>query len=118
METTFDVWVYKTQVYRGRNTTRTTCVGATTTRWTIAEALTPATVAMLSSTPGMPDPKLLRKALYMWGFNTARRDDPGCPADIRAALQWMEANTRQVAALTDPTVIRSVVTAVMSKLDG
>lgn len=91
---------------------------AATTRRTHAEALTPATIAMLSSTRGAPDPLVLRTALCRWGFNTNRRDDPSCPAEIRSALRWVAANSRSVAALSDPTVLRPVVEAVMSKLDG
>lgn len=91
---------------------------AATTRRTIAEALTPATVAMLATTRGMPEPALVRKALGLWAFNTARRDDPSCPAEIRAALHWIAANTRPIASLTDGTVMQTVVDAVTSKLDG
>lgn len=91
---------------------------AATTRRTHAEALTPATVAMLSSTRGMPDAKLVRKALCRWGFNTNRRDDPDCPPEIRGALRWVEANTRPVMSLADPTILRPVLEAVMAKLDG
>lgn len=91
---------------------------AATTRRTHAEALTPATIAMLSGTRGKPDALILRTALCRWGFNTNRRDDPNCPAEIRSALKWVAANTRPVAALTDPTVLRPVIDAVTSKLDG
>lgn len=91
---------------------------AATTRRTHAEALTPATVAMVSSTRGMPDALLVRTALCRWGFNTHRRGDPQCPPEIRAALRWIAANSRPVTVLTDPTVLRAVIDAVTTKLDG
>ena len=52
---------------------------AATTRRTHAEALTAVTTAMLTSTRGQPNGKLLRAALKRWAFNTARRDDPRLP---------------------------------------
>jgi hypothetical protein len=64
---------------------------AATTRRTHAEALTAVTTAMLTSTRGQPNGKLLRAALKRWAFNTARRDDPSCPDDVRSALRWSPA---------------------------
>jgi hypothetical protein len=49
---------------------------AATTRRTNAEALTKVTLAMLRSTRGKPDDKLLRHALNRWAFNTNRRNSP------------------------------------------
>lgn len=91
---------------------------AATTRRTHAEALTPATIAMLPSTKGMPDALLLRTALCRWGFNTKRRNDPDCPQEVRSALRWVAANSRPVMALADPAALRRVIEAVTSKLDG
>ena len=36
---------------------------------------------------------LLRAALKRWAFNTARRDDPNCPDDVRRALRWATSHT-------------------------
>jgi hypothetical protein len=44
----------------------------------------------------VPDDKLLRAALKRWAFNTARRDDPNCPDEIRSTLRWVASHTRPV----------------------
>ena len=91
---------------------------AATTRRTHAEALTAVTTAMFTSTRGQPNGKLLRAALKRWAFNTARRDDPDCPDDIRSALRWVASHTRPVSALRDPRLLRQVLDSLTVKLDG
>jgi hypothetical protein len=91
---------------------------AATTRRTHAEALTAVTTAMLTSTRGRPNGKLLRAALKRWAFNTARRDDPNCPGDVRNALRWAASHTRPVAALREPRLLRQVLDGLTVKLDG
>ena len=91
---------------------------AATTRRTHAEALTAVTTAMFTSTRGQPDGKLLRAALKRWAFNTARRDDPNCPDDVRSALRWATSHTRPVSALRDPRMLRQVLDGLTVKLDG
>jgi integrase len=91
---------------------------AATTRRTHAEALTAVTPAMITSTQGKPDDKLLRAALKRWAFNTARRDDPNCPDDVRSALRWVAGHTRPVSALRDPRLLRHVLDGLTVKLDG
>jgi hypothetical protein len=91
---------------------------AATTRRTHAEALTAVTTAMFTSIRGQPSGKLLRAALKRWAFNTARRDDPSCPDDIRSALRWVASHTRPVSALRDPRLLRQVLDGLTVKLDG
>jgi len=91
---------------------------AATTRRSTAEALTTATMAMLTSDRGQPPGQLLRTALRRWAFNSNRRNDPTCPDEIKRALQWVERNARPVAHLADPGVLRGVLEALASKLDG
>jgi integrase len=91
---------------------------AATTRRTHAEALTAVTVAMLDGDRGKPKDKLVRKALGRWAFNTPKRDDPGCPDDVRAALRWLKANTRPVSALNRPEVLRPLLDSLAVRLDG
>jgi site-specific recombinase XerD len=91
---------------------------AATTRRTHAEALTAITTLLFTTERGKPTDKLLRTALKRWAFNTARRDDPACPDDIRAALRWAADHTRQVSVLRDPTVLRRVLDGLTVKLDG
>jgi integrase len=91
---------------------------AATTRRTHAEALTTVTAAMFTNDRGKPDDKLIRSALCRWAFNTNRRKDPDCPADVRAALRWIESHTRPVSALSNPEVLRPVLDGLTVRLDG
>jgi integrase len=91
---------------------------AATTRRTHAEALTAVTTAMVTSTRGQPNGKLLRAALKRWAFNTAHRDDPNCPDDIRSALRWAASHTRPVSALREPRLLRQVLDGLTVKLDS
>lgn len=92
---------------------------AATTRRTHAEALTALTVPMLTTGRDRPDAKLLRKALGRWAFNTARRDDAACPAEVGDALRWAEKHSRPITDLaTDASVLRAVLDSLTVKLDG
>jgi hypothetical protein len=91
---------------------------AATTRRTHAEALTAVTALLFTDDRGKPDDQLLRTALRRWAFNTARRDHPDCPDDVRAALQWASGHTRPVAALSDAAVLRMVLDGLAVCLDG
>ncbi|MDQ2582609.1 tyrosine-type recombinase/integrase [Saccharothrix yanglingensis] len=85
-------------------------------RRTIADALIPITVAMLSTDRGRPNAKVLRAALRT-AFNTRHRDDKHAP-DIADALTWAARNTRPVSDLTRPDFLRGFLNAVETKLDG
>lgn len=91
---------------------------AATTRRTHAEALTTVTTAMLTNTRGKPDDKLIRKALCRWAFNTNRRNATDRPADVSAALKWVESHTSPLSALSKPDVLRAVLDALTVRLDG
>jgi integrase len=91
---------------------------AATTRRTHAEALTTVTTALLTPGGGKPDDLLIRTALCRWAFNTARRNSPECPDEIRQALRWIESHTRPVSALATPDVLRTVLDRLTVKLDG
>jgi hypothetical protein len=92
---------------------------AATTRRTHAEALTALTVAMLTDRRNRPDAKLIRTALCRWAFNTTRREDPSCPADIRDALRWVDRHCRPVGDLVNsPAVLRAVLDSLTVRLDG
>jgi len=85
-------------------------------RATIAWALVTAMPAMIATSKGKPDDKAMRTALRQRGFNTKRR--AGCPEDIAAILTWLSRNTKPVSALTDPAVMRAVLDATASQLNG
>lgn len=91
---------------------------AATTRRTHAEALTALTVLMLTNARGRPDGKLLRYALGRWAFNTTRRTGGGVPEQVRAALDWVKRNTRDVASLSRADVLRPVLDGLTVRLDG
>ncbi len=91
---------------------------AATTRRTHAEAFTALTPAMFTTTRGKPDDKLIRSALSRWGFNTIRRGAEDCPDQVRAALRWVERNTRPVSALAKPEVLRPMLDSLTVRLDG
>ncbi len=91
---------------------------AATTRRTHAEALTAVTTSMFANDRGKPDDKLIRATLCRWAFNTNRRDDSDCPAEVRSALRWIQTHTRQVSALSKPEVLRPVLDGLTVRLDG
>ncbi|MEU8330013.1 integrase [Micromonospora sp. NPDC048839] len=91
---------------------------AATTRRTHAEALTALTVLMLTNGKGRPEAKLLRHALGRWAFNTTRRNAEGVPDEVAKALGWVKRNTRNVASLSRPEVLRPVLNGLTVRLDG
>ncbi|WP_433868443.1 tyrosine-type recombinase/integrase, partial [Saccharopolyspora sp. CA-218241] len=82
-----------------------------------ADTLATVTPLLLASDRGRPDPKVLRKALTGWAFNTKRRDADK-PPEVAQALRWVAANTVQVSRLEDPELLRRVLEQLASKMDG
>ncbi|XVV11766.1 tyrosine-type recombinase/integrase [Actinoplanes sp. CA-131856] len=91
---------------------------AATTRKTTAEALTAALPLLLTSHRGKPDDRLVRTALRGWAFNTNARASEDMPGDVRAALAWIERNTRPAADLSNPGVLRTILDGMTLRLDG
>jgi integrase len=92
---------------------------AATYRRSLSEALTAITPALLDGRGSdCPDPALLRRAMHRWAFNTGRRDDPSCPADVRDALRWLRSHTLPVTRLSEPAVLRRILDTVTVRLDG
>lgn len=85
-------------------------------RANIAWALVTVMPVMLSTDRGRPEGMAMRTALRQWGFNTKRRGD--CPDDSALILTWLSRNTRPVSTLADPAVIRAVLNAAGTLLDG
>jgi hypothetical protein len=71
-------------------------------RRTTAQALTTATLALLSTERGQPETLELRAALVSWAFNSRARASTTPPDEIRVALDWLSRNTRPVGDLSDP----------------
>lgn len=84
-------------------------------RKNVAKALTPATVALLRSTPNGFKPVDVRTALREWAFNTKRRED--APPEVAAILKWVERNSLSMAAWEDPAQVDEVLHALSTKLD-
>lgn len=91
---------------------------AATYRRSIAEALVTVTCAMFRNERGKPDDKLVRKSLYRWAFNTQQRNSEDRPQAVTEAIKWVERNTRPVADLAEPDVLRAVLNSIARLLDG
>lgn len=87
------------------------------TRRTLAEAMATVTPALVKDTKGMPDPRVVRTALYSWAFNKNRwQEDP--PADVAKVLAWFELKSLPTSALADRMQVRAALDALTKKLDG
>ncbi|GAB3157669.1 tyrosine-type recombinase/integrase [Micromonospora sonneratiae] len=88
----------------------------------VADTLATVTPALLATERGMPDLALLRRALYGWAFVAPRRAAGPPPAELAAALRWLERNTIALADLDDPTrgpeLTRRALDRLALKLDG
>ncbi|MDI5971873.1 tyrosine-type recombinase/integrase [Streptomyces sp. SL13] len=82
-----------------------------------ADALATITPALLRDVPGRPSAPVLRRALYGWAYNRNRWDETP-PADIAAALAWVERNSVGIAELETAYVVRQALDALALKLDG
>lgn len=85
-------------------------------RASIAWALVTVMPPMIATAKGAPDAKSMRRALRQWGFNTNRRQQ--CPEDAAAILGWLARNTKPVSALSEPDLMRSVLDAAGTLLNG
>ncbi|MFJ8811653.1 tyrosine-type recombinase/integrase [Amycolatopsis thermoflava] len=85
-------------------------------RKSLAESMVAITVPMLDSSKPLPEPKLLRKCLYIV-FSKTARDKVSSPELVRA-IRLASRASRQVADLAKPEVLREVLRALDSKLDG
>ncbi|MFI5935763.1 tyrosine-type recombinase/integrase [Actinoplanes sp. NPDC051494] len=85
----------------------------------IAETLTGATMALLSSTGRSPVPDAtLRRALGTYLFVKPRRDAGPPPDGLATAVAWLHKNTVKIAALEEAALVRKVLDALALKLDG
>ncbi|WP_258563847.1 tyrosine-type recombinase/integrase [Streptomyces himalayensis] len=96
-------------------------------RASIAESLAVVTPLFVTTKRGAPRATVLRAALYQWAFRAVRNSEGSWaprhvveepPADIRAALGWIAANSRKVKDLEDPALLRPALEALALRLDG
>jgi hypothetical protein len=90
---------------------------APVSRRSVAEALVTVTIALSKKEPGVPDPKVLRQALFSWAFNPATRDITP-PPHIAAALDWAERASLPVTGLEDTATVRLALAACAMTLAG
>jgi len=87
----------------------------------IAEALTDATEAMLTR-DGPHSVDEIRRALRTWAFSARLRTKGQAPADLDAALRWLENNTVAMADLAQPGTgaarLRTLLDRISRKKDG
>jgi integrase len=91
---------------------------ARNSRRNTAQALTTATLALLSTERGRPETVEIRSALVSWAFNIRARVDKTPPDDVREVLDWLSRNTRSVGDLSDAGVVRRVLDALTTTHDG
>jgi integrase len=87
-------------------------------RRSIADAIATATPALLTNGSGQPEPGLLRQTMYAWVCNMARRRGESPPADIAAAMTWLERNAIGMSELADQAVLEAALDRMAVKLDG
>ncbi|WP_326626641.1 tyrosine-type recombinase/integrase [Nonomuraea fuscirosea] len=85
-------------------------------RQDIARALTAATPAMFASSKGKPADLDLRTAMRRWGFNTKQRAEAS--EETAEVLAWLSKNTHPVSALAEAAVVRALLDAATSRLNG
>ena len=83
----------------------------------IAEALATVTLALLTEEVDSETAKLMRSALLNWGFNR-RRGSPEQPDEVTTLLNWIGHTSRPIADLSRPEVVRKVLDAAATKVDG
>ena len=87
-------------------------------RRSIADAIATATPALLTTDRGQPEPPLVRRTMYGWTCNMARRRGEPPPDDVAATMAWLERNTRGVSTLADQSVLDAVLDLLAARLDG
>jgi len=87
-------------------------------RMSIAEALSNVTLALLKNARGAPSDKEIRRALYAWSFNKARRDAGPPPDDLVPVIRWVSVNTVSLGDLKDAALVRKALDALSLRLDG
>ena len=90
---------------------------AAKTRDSMTDALTTVTAALVDDRPGQPDPLIVRRALRQYALVPAARKLPR-PAEIAAALDWLERASLPVPELEKPRNVRTALDALTIRLDG
>ncbi|MEV7182057.1 site-specific integrase [Kitasatospora sp. NPDC093679] len=86
-------------------------------RATRADALATVTQALVTDHRGIPDSRLLRRALSCWAFNFSEHL-PEPPEDVAEALAWMTRKSVALTQLEDSETVRLGLEALSRLLDG
>jgi integrase len=88
-------------------------------RQSTAEALTTVTMALTHDGTVPLNPTVARQALRYWTFNaSARRQSREPPEEFAPVLKWLSYHSRPLRDLEDLDLLRSVLTAIATNLDG
>lgn len=96
-------------------------------RASIADTLATITPKLVKDNRGAPAPKVLRIAFYAWVYRFVPGDDGTLrprldveepPADIVAALDWIDRKSMDITDLNTPSVVRAALDALKRKQDG
>jgi integrase len=87
-------------------------------RVNVADSLATVTPVLVDTLQGMPEQKVLRKALYKFAFNLNSPDPEDWPSEITAALRWVEQHSIPVHNLSNAAVVRKALGAISLKMDG
>jgi integrase len=94
---------------------------ASNTRKNLAKALTPATIALLRTTPPKHfEPVAVRRALREYAFSVRGRTHPDkpIPVEVQTILDWVQRNSLPMSAWEKTENVDKVVTALGRRLDG
>jgi integrase len=86
-------------------------------RKSIVEALVTVTVALVKQAQRKPDPEVLRRALYLYGFNPGRWEEQ-LPKPEADALGWLERSSLLVSDLNQAPIVRKALDACATRIDG
>jgi integrase len=88
-----------------------------TSRRATVDALATITPALVKDERGRPDSRVLRRALYRWGFLPAA-DKAAMPEEYAIALDWLRRASLPVTRLRDTDLVRAALNACARTLDG
>jgi hypothetical protein len=91
---------------------------AAKTRSTVADCLASSTRALVVDPRGAPEPRVMHTALATWAFNKARMESQVPPAEIAAALAWLEKKSLPITELEDPSALHRALDGLAVNLDG
>ncbi|XKK37250.1 tyrosine-type recombinase/integrase [Nocardiopsis sp. ARC36] len=95
---------------------------AAKTRQGTSEAFAVLAPVLVKSARGMPDPQVVRDALYQWAFHTERRKAGPPPGEYEKAIAWIRGASLKVTELDTPgrrsELIRKALDALALRMDG